>query len=47
MSPAVVDASLSTPDLSIPGDSEQHHLIVVSNRLPITINKDAAGEYHF
>lgn len=23
------------------------HLIVVSNRLPITINKDAAGEYHF
>jgi len=23
------------------------HLIVVSNRLPITINKDADGEYHF
>ncbi|PPQ77109.1 hypothetical protein CVT25_010803 [Psilocybe cyanescens] len=23
------------------------HLIVVSNRLPITINKDAHGEYHF
>jgi trehalose 6-phosphate synthase len=23
------------------------HLIVVSNRLPITINKDANGEYHF
>lgn len=23
------------------------HLIVVSNRLPITINKDAAGNYHF
>ncbi|KAJ7650380.1 glycosyltransferase family 20 protein [Roridomyces roridus] len=23
------------------------HLIVVSNRLPVTINKDAAGEYHF
>ncbi|KAG6853606.1 hypothetical protein C0991_002930 [Blastosporella zonata] len=23
------------------------HLIVVSNRLPITITKDAAGEYHF
>ncbi|KIY70269.1 glycosyltransferase family 20 protein [Cylindrobasidium torrendii FP15055 ss-10] len=23
------------------------HLVVVSNRLPITINKDAQGEYHF
>lgn len=23
------------------------HLVVVSNRLPITINKDANGEYHF
>lgn len=23
------------------------HLIVISNRLPITITKDAAGEYHF
>ncbi|CAK5268749.1 unnamed protein product [Mycena citricolor] len=23
------------------------HLIVVSNRLPVTITKDAAGEYHF
>jgi len=23
------------------------HLIVVSNRLPVTINKDANGEYHF
>lgn len=28
-------------------DAEQGHLIVVSNRLPVTINKDAAGEYHF
>lgn len=27
-------------------DSNQH-LIVVSNRLPITITKDAQGEYHF
>ena len=26
---------------------EGGHLIVVSNRLPITINKDANGEYHF
>lgn len=23
------------------------HLIVISNRLPVTINKDAKGEYHF
>lgn len=28
-------------------DGQQGHLIVVSNRLPITINKDASGEYHF
>lgn len=28
-------------------DAEQGHLIVVSNRLPITITKDASGEYHF
>ena len=26
---------------------QQGHLIVVSNRLPITITKDASGEYHF
>jgi len=28
-------------------DIGKGHLIVVSNRLPITINKDANGEYHF
>ncbi|KAF5392316.1 hypothetical protein D9757_001406 [Collybiopsis confluens] len=28
------------------GDDKKH-LIVVSNRLPITISKDASGEYHF
>ncbi|KAH7915644.1 glycosyltransferase family 20 protein [Hygrophoropsis aurantiaca] len=28
-------------------DFKGNHLIVVSNRLPITINKDASGEYHF
>ncbi|KAJ7052411.1 glycosyl transferase [Mycena amicta] len=27
--------------------NEGGHLIVVSNRLPITITKDASGEYHF
>lgn len=32
------------PDMTI---GQGGHLIVVSNRLPITINKDAAGEYHF
>jgi len=31
------------PDL----DGAQGHLIVVSNRLPVTITKDEAGEYHF
>lgn len=29
------------------GSTTGGHLIVVSNRLPITINKDAHGEYHF
>ena len=47
-SPAIV-AEPSTPDLSIPppAPGEQRLIIVVSNRLPITINKDASGEYHF
>ena len=26
---------------------QEQRLIVVSNRLPITITKDAKGEYHF
>lgn len=30
-----------------PADMEGKHLIVVANRLPITITKDASGEYHF
>ncbi|KAF7978810.1 hypothetical protein HWV62_44583 [Athelia sp. TMB] len=34
----------STEDINM-GDAG--HLIIVSNRLPITINKDAKGEYHF
>ncbi|OCF30808.1 alpha,alpha-trehalose-phosphate synthase [UDP-forming] 1 [Kwoniella heveanensis CBS 569] len=28
-------------------DKEEQRLIVVSNRLPVTINKDEKGEYHF
>lgn len=28
-------------------DMEGKHLVVVANRLPITITKDASGEYHF
>ena len=48
MSPTALDTSISTPDLSVPAEGgQQRHLIVVSNRLPITINKDASGEYHF
>ncbi|TBU43754.1 alpha,alpha-trehalose-phosphate synthase TPS1 subunit [Dichomitus squalens] len=48
MSPTALDTSISTPDLSLPAPGgQQRHLIVVSNRLPITINKDASGEYHF
>jgi trehalose 6-phosphate synthase len=37
-------ASSSEPNLDKMAGT---HLIVVSNRLPITITKDAAGEYHF
>ena len=35
-----------TPQLASPNGKEQR-LIVVSNRLPVTISKDAGGEYHF
>ncbi|GLB40159.1 putative glycosyltransferase family 20 [Lyophyllum shimeji] len=37
-------AESSNPDMAF---EKGGHLIVVSNRLPITINKDASGEYHF
>ncbi|CDO74996.1 Glycosyltransferase Family 20 protein [Trametes cinnabarina] len=48
MAPTLLTTEPSTPDLSVPTpNGEQRHLIVVSNRLPITINKDASGEYHF
>jgi trehalose 6-phosphate synthase len=36
--------SLVDSDMDFGNDG---HLIVVSNRLPITINKDADGQYHF
>ncbi|KAK7454619.1 Trehalose-6-P synthase/phosphatase complex synthase subunit [Stygiomarasmius scandens] len=42
--------SYFSPPESSPTDMEfggNNHLVVVSNRLPITINKDANGEYHF
>lgn len=42
-SPSDIILSPQLPEL----DTEQGHLIVVSNRLPITITKDASGEYHF
>jgi trehalose 6-phosphate synthase len=41
-SPSEPPPSLNNVDF---GDSD--HLIVVSNRLPVTISKDASGEYHF
>jgi trehalose 6-phosphate synthase len=37
----------SDPCLAHMGLGQNSHLIVVSNRLPITINKDNSGEYHF
>jgi len=41
--PSLSDTSLPT----LLGSKEEQHLIVVSNRLPVTITKDANGEYHF
>lgn len=44
--PEPISPSVSgSPSLSL--DGATGHLIVVSNRLPITITKDAKGEYHF
>ena len=43
--PVATEHSDSSPVLELNGSGG--HLIVVSNRLPITITKDAAGEYHF
>lgn len=43
MSPPV-SSDTTLPDMNL---GEGGHLIVVSNRLPITINKDDDGEYHF
>ena len=42
-----VDSSPSQPDSPCPKAPPEQHLIVVSNRLPITITKDDQGEYHF
>lgn len=39
-----VPSGISDSDLNV---DKNQHLIVVSNRLPITITKDAQGEYHF
>ncbi len=47
MSMPAVDPSPSHPDSPCPEAPPEQHLIVVSNRLPITITKDAQGEYHF
>ncbi|PSR79007.1 hypothetical protein PHLCEN_2v7194 [Hermanssonia centrifuga] len=45
MSPTPSLKRADSISLDIGGDAA--HLIVVSNRLPITISKDAQGEYHF
>lgn len=42
-----VPTSFPTDSLSQADLGENTHLIVVSNRLPVTISKDANGEYHF
>lgn len=40
-------SSVSTPTDSPLPRTDSRRLIIVSNRLPITISKDAKGEYHF
>ncbi|KAI9461571.1 glycosyltransferase family 20 protein [Lactarius psammicola] len=40
-------SSPTLPTSPIPDPPIEQHLIVVSNRLPVTITKDAQGEYHF
>lgn len=48
MSSSIFPQGLSSDQSSSDMDlSNGHHLIVVSNRLPITITKDASGNYHF
>ncbi|KAI6110218.1 glycosyltransferase family 20 protein [Pisolithus croceorrhizus] len=48
MSSSIFPQGLSSDQSSSDMDlSNGHHLIVVSNRLPITITKDATGNYHF
>ena len=47
MSTQPIDSSLSHPASPSPEAPPEQHLIVVSNRLPVTITKDAQGEYHF
>jgi len=42
LSPLSSDPSLADIDMG-----QNTHLVVVSNRLPITINRDDKGEYHF
>ena len=43
-----VPASASDPSLpNFSNGASPQHLIVVSNRLPITISKDAEGKFHF
>ncbi len=47
MSTPAADSFPSQLDSPCPEAPAVQHLIVVSNRLPITITKDAQGEYHF
>jgi trehalose 6-phosphate synthase len=46
--PMTVPSPASDPSIPrVPDIANSQHLIVVSNRLPVTISKDAQGEYHF
>lgn len=47
MSVPAVESSPFQPDSPCPKAPPEQHLIVVSNRLPVTITKDDQGEYHF
>jgi trehalose-6-phosphate synthase len=41
-------STMSVPQTpATPGDRSEQRLIVVSNRLPVTIKKDASGKYTY
>lgn len=46
-SPSTANGEPATASSGTPAPAKEQRLIVVSNRLPVTISKDKNGEYHF